>query len=93
MQSATLIRLSSKGQVVIPKSIRHQHQWHSGQQFVVEETDSGILLRPVKPSLFPKTTLQQAAGCLQSAYAGEPKTLEDMEDAIRQGVEAQYGRR
>lgn len=93
MQSATLIRLSSKGQVVIPKIIRHHHQWESGQQFIVEETDNGILLRPIKPSLFPKTTLQQVAGCLQSAYAGKPKTLEDMEAAIRQGVEAHYGRR
>lgn len=93
MPTATLIRLSSKGQVVIPKSIRHQHQWHSGQQFMVEETNNGILLRPVKPALFSKTTLQQAAGCLQSAYAGKPKTQEDMEDAICQGVEAYYGRR
>jgi hypothetical protein len=51
----------------------------------VEETDNSILLRPVKPVLFPKTTLQQAAGCLQSAYVGKPKTLEEMEAAIQQG--------
>jgi AbrB family looped-hinge helix DNA binding protein len=93
MPTATLTRLSSKGQVIIPQGIRRTRQWESGQQFIVEETDNGILLRPVKPVLFPKTTLQQAAGCLQSAYVGKPKTLEEMEAAIRQGIEAQYGRR
>ncbi len=92
MPTATLTRLSSKGQVIIPKTIRRTRQWESGQQFIVEETDRGILLRPVKPVLFAKTTLQQAAGCLQSAYVGKPKTLEEMETAIRQGIEAQYGR-
>ncbi|MFI0400964.1 MAG: AbrB/MazE/SpoVT family DNA-binding domain-containing protein [Thiolinea sp.] len=93
MQSTTRTRLSSKGQVIIPQSIRRTRQWESGQQFIIEETDQGILLRPVKPILFAKTTLQQAAGCLQSAYKGQPKTLEEMESAIRQGIEAQYDRR
>ena len=92
MQSTTLTRLSSKGQVIIPQSIRRTWQWESGQKFIIEETDKGILLRPVKPVVFAKTTLQQAAGCLQSAYTGKPKTLEEMEASIRQGIEAQYGR-
>ncbi len=93
MQSATLTRLSSKGQVIIPKTIRSTHQWESGQTFIVEETENGILLRPVKSVVFAKTTLQQAAGCLQSAYQGKPKTLEEMETAIRQGIEVQYASR
>ena len=92
MQSTTLTRLSSKGQVIIPQSIRRTWRLENGQKFIIEETDKGILLRPVKPVVFAKTTLQQAAGCLQSAYTGKPKTLEEMEAAIRQGIEAQYGR-
>lgn len=87
-----LATLTSKGQVIIPQSIRRTRQWESGQQFIIEETDNGILLRPIKPAVFAKTTLQQAAGCLQSAYTGKPKTLEEMDAAIRQGIEAQYGR-
>jgi len=78
MQSATITRLSSKGQVIIPQNIRRTRQWESGQQFIIEETDKGILLRPIKPVLFAKTTLQEAAGCLQSAYMGKPKTLEEI---------------
>jgi hypothetical protein len=43
----------------------------------------GILLKPKKP--FPETTLDNVIGCLK--YQGKPKSLEDMEDAISQGVE------
>ena len=43
----------------------------------------GILLKPKKP--FAETTLNDVAGCLK--YQGSPKSLEDMNNAIRQGVE------
>ena len=42
-------RLSSKGQIIIPKAIRQTYQWPVGQEFIVEEIDQGILLRPQKP--------------------------------------------
>ncbi|MEH2282741.1 MAG: hypothetical protein V7K90_15660 [Nostoc sp.] len=45
--------------------------------------DYGILLKPKK--LFPETKLDDVAGCLK--YQGKPETLEDMENAIRQGIE------
>lgn len=35
--------------------------------------------------VFSATKLDDVAGCLK--YAGKPKTLEDMDNAIRQGVE------
>ncbi|MGF1601271.1 MAG: AbrB/MazE/SpoVT family DNA-binding domain-containing protein [Thermosynechococcaceae cyanobacterium] len=79
-------RLSSKGQVIIPKSIRNTHQWSIGQEFIVEESDKGILLRPKAP--FPKTTVNEVAGCLK--YKGPPKSLEKMADAIKRGVLEQW---
>jgi AbrB family looped-hinge helix DNA binding protein len=75
-------RLSSKGQVIIPKSVRQVHQWTAGQEFEVVNTGDGVLLRPIKP--FPQTYLDEVAGCL--AYSGTPKTLKEMEDAIAVGV-------
>ena len=39
-------KLSSKGQVVLPKSVRDQHGWGEGTEFVVESTAQGVLLRP-----------------------------------------------
>ncbi|WP_375539900.1 hypothetical protein [Sphaerospermopsis sp. LEGE 08334] len=46
-------------------------------------TTKPALLKPKKP--FPVTKLEDVAGCLK--YDGKPATLEDMEDAICQGVE------
>ena len=79
-------RLSSKGQVIIPKSIRQIHRWVIGQEFTVEDTGEGVLLRPTLP--FPRTTIEEVAGCLK--YSGPPKTLEEMEDAIGKGVLEQW---
>ena len=76
--------------MVIPKPIRRSRHWESGQQFAVEETNNGILLRPVNADIFPRTTLKQAAGCLQGAYSGKPKTLDEMDEAIKAGVAAQH---
>ncbi len=81
-------RLSSKGQVILPKSIRDAHRWQPGTEFVVEETTEGILLRPAKT--FPPTRIEDVAGCLR--YAGKPKTLAEMEAAIRTEVKARRAR-
>jgi len=71
-------RLSSKGQISIPKSVREAHNWEPGTEFVIEEVGNAILLRPAKP--FPLSKLEDVAGCL--AYQGPAKTLEEMEAAI-----------
>ncbi len=75
-------RLSSKGQVIIPKSSRDAHHWEAGQELVVIDTEEGVLLKPARP--VPPATLKQLAGCLK--YSGAAKSLEEMEAAIRQGA-------
>jgi AbrB family looped-hinge helix DNA binding protein len=75
-------KLSSKGQVIIPKPFRTAHRWEPGQELVVIDTGDGVLLKPKTP--FHETNIEDVASCLR--YAGEPKTLNDMEQAIRQGV-------
>ena len=77
-------KVSSKGQVIIPKALRDKHQWQPGQELVATDTGNGILLTPATP--FPETTLEDVMGCLP--YQGSPKTLDEMEAAIRQGVKA-----
>src|ERR1035441_827002 len=57
-------RLSTKGQIVLPKTIRTSRAWGPGTEFTVEETGAGILLRPAGP--FPETDLDQVVGCLRS---------------------------
>jgi len=75
-------KLSSKGQVIIPKEIRLLHHWEPGQELQAINTDDGVLLTPASP--FPETSLREVASCLP--YTGRPKTLEEMEEAIKQGA-------
>lgn len=75
-------KLSSKGQVIIPKEIRAHHHWEPGQELQAIDTDDGVLLTPVSP--FPETSLREVASCL--SYTGRPKTLEEMEAAIKKGA-------
>ncbi len=75
-------KLSSKGQVIIPKSIRTHYNWDTGQKLLVIDKGDGILLKPVQP--FTQSSLKDVAGCLK--YEGQPKSLEDMEQAIKTGV-------
>ncbi|PSB17145.1 AbrB family transcriptional regulator [filamentous cyanobacterium CCP1] len=79
-------RLSSQGQVVIPAALRAVHHWEAGQELVAIDVGDGILLKPKKP--FPETTLAQVAGCLK--YQGTPKSLDELENAICQGVMEQW---
>lgn len=81
-------RLLSKGQVILPESIRLAHHWEPGTEFMVEDTAEGILLRPAQ--LFPPTRLEDVIGC--TGYSGPRKTIEDMDAAIALGVKTQHDR-
>lgn len=75
-------KLSSKGQVILPSSVRAAHKWKPGVEFAVEDVSEGVLLRPLKP--FKPTRLDEVIGC--TGYQGPAKTLEDMERAIATGA-------
>jgi AbrB family looped-hinge helix DNA binding protein len=81
-------RLSSKGQIVLPKSVRDARSWEPGTEFAVDETPEGILLRPLRP--FPPTSIADVFGCLK--YKGRAKTLRQMEKAIAKGLRARHDR-
>jgi AbrB family looped-hinge helix DNA binding protein len=81
--------LSSKGQIIIPKPIRAQHNWHPGQKFQVIDTANGLILKEATP--FAEATLDQVAACLPSH--GKAKTLAEMEEAIRLGAKEAAGDR
>jgi AbrB family looped-hinge helix DNA binding protein len=78
----TSIRLSSKGQIVIPKAIRDKHHWREGQELEIFESEDGLVVKEKRP--FRKTDLREVAGCLP--YNGKAKTLEEMDAAIAQGA-------
>ena len=81
-------RLSTKGQIVLPKSIRSLRDWGPGTEFTVEATDEGILLRPAKR--FKRTSLDEVAGCLP--WKGKAKSVGEMKAAIAREVRRRHAR-
>jgi AbrB family looped-hinge helix DNA binding protein len=81
-------RLSSKGQLVLPKSIRDADDWGEGTEFTVERVADGVLLRPLRP--VPPTRLEDVVG--SAGYHGPAKSIQQMEKAIERGVKARRGR-
>ncbi|MBW4645507.1 MAG: AbrB/MazE/SpoVT family DNA-binding domain-containing protein [Goleter apudmare HA4340-LM2] len=81
-----ITKVSDGGQVIIPQSLRQSHSWEVGQELIAIDMGDGILLKPKKP--FLETTLTDVAGCLK--YQGTPKSLEEMDDAIHQGVKESW---
>jgi AbrB family looped-hinge helix DNA binding protein len=79
-------RLSTKGQIILPKPIRESKAWKPGMEFIVEERPEGVLLRPA--SLFPRTTLDEVIGCLK--WKGKPKTIAQMNRAIARQVKRRH---
>lgn len=80
-------RLSTKGQIIIPKSVREAHNWEAGLEFSVEEAGDAILLRPLKT--FHAAKLEDVIGC--TGYQGPRHSLEDMEAAIALGARGAKG--
>jgi len=75
-------KLSSKGQIIIPKHIRKAHQWEIGQELIVVDVGDGILLKPKTP--FEMTEIDDVASCLK--YSGRTITNAEMEAAIKEGA-------
>ena len=81
-------RLSSKGQIILPKAVRDLHRGEPGTDFTVEDTGDGVLLRPVKKGRVSR--LGDVAGCLK--YDGPTRTVEEMNAAIEAEVRARHAR-
>ena len=81
-------RLSTKGQIILPKGIRVSRAWGPGTEFTVEDTGDGIVLRPA--ARFPDTDLEEVAGCLRSTR--QSKTSAQMRAAIGREVMRRHDR-
>jgi AbrB family looped-hinge helix DNA binding protein len=81
-------RLSTKGQIILPKGIRVSRSWGPGTEFTVEETGNGILLRPA--ARFPDTDLEEVAGCLRSGRTS--RTTAQMHAAVGREVVRRHDR-
>lgn len=77
-------RISSKGQVVLPKELRIRHGWPAGTELKVESAGDVVILRPSRG--FPRITLDDVIGCIP--YAGPPVSIEAMGAAVEDAARA-----
>jgi AbrB family looped-hinge helix DNA binding protein len=82
-------RVSSKGQIVLPKSLREELDWPAGTDLSIEKGDGSVILRR-KATIRP-TTINEVAGMFK--YDGPPISLEDMERAIDAELAARWRRK
>jgi bifunctional DNA-binding transcriptional regulator/antitoxin component of YhaV-PrlF toxin-antitoxin module len=71
-------KLSSKGQVVLPRAVRVAKSWRAGQLLAVVSTDEGVLLTPL--NRFASASLDEVVGCLR--HEGKAKSIEEMDAAV-----------
>lgn len=71
-------KLSTKGQVVLPKSLRASRRWKPGTEFIIEDQNEGLLLKPKTGA--GSRTWESIIGCV--AYAGPRKSIKEMDEAV-----------
>lgn len=80
--------LSTKGQVILPKTIRQKRRWEAGTQLIVEDTTEGVLLKAAPA--FKPTKPEDVFGSLP--YRGQPKTLKQMEAGVAAEAKRRHAR-
>ncbi len=79
-------KLSSKGQVIIPKAFRSARHWEPGLELMVIDTGEGLLLKPKAP--FAPTDLADVFGMFKSK--AKPKTDEEIQAALLQDIRRKW---
>lgn len=82
-------RISSKGQVVIPKAYRRKLGWEPGTELVVEE-DCGQVLLKAEPTCIKTRSIREVAGILHQPGM-KAATIEEMDAAIAKAVKEKWG--
>jgi AbrB family looped-hinge helix DNA binding protein len=84
-------KVSTRGQVVIPKDLRETYRWQTGQELDVIDTGEGLLLKA--RSTGQAVSWDEVAGCLRHLAKGKSApTDEQMRAAVRQMAAQRYRR-
>jgi len=71
-------KLSTKGQVVLPKSLRAARRWKPGMEFLVQEQGDSVLLTPKSGA--GSHDWESLIGC--AGYRGPRKSIREMDEAV-----------
>lgn len=89
MPARATTRMSTRGQVVLPKAVREAHGFRAGDTLVVESTANGVNLRRAEEK--PASRYEDVRGSL-----GPPKrtfTIEEMNAAFPVAVRRRWKRK
>lgn len=83
-------KISSKGQLVLPKAVRDAHGLAPGSEVDIESTGDAIVLRPrTRKSREGRVyKLEEVAGMLK--YSGPPVSIRDMDRAIEEEIRRRW---
>lgn len=81
MMAAT-VRLSSKGQIVIPKDVRDSLHWGVGVELILVTTEHGVMLQ-TKPKQQRRLPAKSLRGFLQ--HTGAPVSTETLCRPVESG--------
>ena len=82
-------RVSTKGQVILPKAIRDKRNWAAGTELTVEETTEGVLLRTAP--CFAPTKVEDVAGMLRGrGRINRVVSIEEMDEAVLAEARRRY---
>jgi AbrB family looped-hinge helix DNA binding protein len=75
-------KMSAKGNIAIPNAIRAVRRWKPGMEFVIQETNDGVLLKPKKePKREGKSlTWDDVVGIAN--YKGPRKSIREMDQGV-----------
>jgi bifunctional DNA-binding transcriptional regulator/antitoxin component of YhaV-PrlF toxin-antitoxin module len=84
MEMATLtVEMAQRGQVTIPKPLREQHRWETGQQFSILDLGGVVVMSP------RESKIDALANQLRDDLLMDGATLEDMLVELRRLREAE----
>ena len=81
-------RISSKGQLVLPKAVRDAFGLGPGSEVEIESTGNSIVLKPITRRNRKRYTVDEVAGFLK--YEGPPVSIRDMDRAIEDEVRRKW---
>lgn len=81
-------KVSSKGQVVIPKAYRQKLGWEAGMELIVEESQGQLTLK-AKPALKKTRSIRDVAGILHRPGM-KAHTIEEMDEAISKAIKDKW---
>lgn len=83
-----ITKLSTKGQLILPKSIRQRRRWQAGTRLMVEDRPEGVLITPAP--VFAPTRPKDVYGSLK--VKGPPKTIEEMDAGVLAEAKRRHAR-